>query len=74
MFLVLKKSLCVLRNSGLGLVERCTESMRMGVYRFADADIADRTDGVGPIGNIMSQAENDRTGTYCALLSIYGWR
>ena len=34
-------------------------------------DIADRTDGVGPIGNIMSQAENDRTGTYCAFLSLY---
>ena len=34
-------------------------------------EIADRTDGVGPVMNMISQGENDRTGTYCALLTFH---
>ena len=61
----------VLRNSAWDL---WNAAPRVCEWVFADLqmpEIADRTDGVGPIGNIMSQAENDRTGTYCAFLSIY---
>lgn len=61
----------VLRNSSWDL---WNAAPRVCEWVFADLqmpEIADRTDGVGPIGNIMSQAENDRTGTYCALLTFH---
>lgn len=61
----------VLRNSSWDL---WNAAPKVCEWVFADLqmpEIADRTDGVGPIGNIMAQAENDRTGTYCAFLSLY---
>ena len=54
MFLVLKKSF-VLRNSAWDLWNAAHEGMRMGVCSCEMPKIADRTDGVGPIGNIMRQ-------------------
>jgi len=60
----------VLRNSAWDLWKAAPMVCE---WVFADLqmpEIADRTDGVGPHYNMIAQGENDRTGTYCALLTF----
>jgi hypothetical protein len=67
----IKDCFVLLRNQAWDLWSAAPMICDWVFLNFETSEIADRTDGRGPSGNQMVQAENDRTGVYCAALHLH---